>query len=400
MCRDRCRLAIAVGMLVLSIVATTTAVERGSARMSAAPDVEFDVDAPPAHVLGEHHFFIDAARQVPNRRVVPYELNTPHFADYARLHRFVWLPAGERIHSDDGGALEFPVGAVLIITVGYLEDIRDPDSHERIIETRLFVHRRDGWEGLQYVWNDDTSEARLSVVGTRAEVSWTHYDGSRRTHTYLAPNRNECKQCHEIDGVSQPLGPVELRQINRDYAYADGVENQLTHWTHIGYLSGAPHDPANAERIPVWNDPTTGTLNQRARAYLAMNCSSCHRPRGLAITSGLDLSYDQREPVRYGVFKAPVAAGRGAGNGRFAIEPGRPEHSILTFRLQTTDPGMRMPIVGRGIAHDEGVALIEEWIAAMDFPQMAADQAAADRLRDALWNDASGAPTDHTDLKQ
>ena len=47
-----------------------------------------------------------------------------------------------------------------------------------------------------------------------------------------------------------------------------------------------------------------------------MNCSNCHRQRGLAITSGLDLTYDQRMPVRYGVFKAPVAAGRDAGYGR------------------------------------------------------------------------------------
>ena len=69
------------------------------------------------------------------------------------------------IVSREDGRLDFPVGAVPIITVGYLDDIRNPlSSRERIIETRLFVNRRSGWDGLQYVWNSDTTEAELSVA--------------------------------------------------------------------------------------------------------------------------------------------------------------------------------------------------------------------------------------------
>ena len=365
------------------------------------PAVDFDVDAPPARHLSQHHFFVDAAHQIPNRRVVPYDLNTPHFADYAQLHRFIWLPEHESVRCDGGDKFVFPIGTVLILTVGYLEDIRDPTSHEQIIETRLFVNRRTGWEGLQYVWNDDVSEARLSVIGTKADVAWVHYDGSHRRYRYLAPNRNECKQCHEIDGVVQPLGPIEIGQINRDYRYADGVENQLRRWTRVGFLTGTPHDLDEAPRIPVWNDPATGTVDDRARAYLAMNCSNCHRPDGLAATSGLDLRYEQRIPVRYGVFKAPVAAGRGVGNGRFGIEPGHPARSILAYRLASTDPGVRMPIVGRGTTHEEGLALIKKWIALMEFPEMAAAQSAADRLRGGLWKpDPPGSPDPLEDQQQ
>ncbi len=215
------------------------------------PAVDFDVEAPPAQHLSQHYFFVDAAHQIPNRRVLPYDLNTPHFADYAQLHRFVWLPEHKRIRCEGEDKLVFPVGTVLILTVGYLDDIRDPTSHERIIETRLFVNRRAGWEGLQYIWNDDVSEARLSVTGTSADVSWVHYDGSQRRHRYLAPNRNECNQCHEIDGVVQPLGPIDIGQINRDYRYTDGVENQLGHWTRVGYLTGTPHDPDQAREFPL-----------------------------------------------------------------------------------------------------------------------------------------------------
>jgi len=84
--------------------------------------VRFDVDAPAAESFGAYHFFVDAATQAPNRGVIPYRLNTPHFADYAQLHRFLWLPAGKSVLCRDGAALEFPVGAVLILTVGYLAE--------------------------------------------------------------------------------------------------------------------------------------------------------------------------------------------------------------------------------------------------------------------------------------
>jgi len=343
------------------------------------PPAYLDPASEPAAMLGDYHFFLDAKKQIPNTRVVPFDLNTPHFADYAHLRRFLWLPEGTSIVYHEKEDLEYPVGAVLIITISYLHDLRDPALGEDIIETRLFIHRKQGWQGAQYNWNKETTEARLSVTGTSAEVSWVHYDGSNRSHTFLAPNSNQCKQCHEFGGKQVPLGPTKADRINRVFHYADGAENQLSRWSKIGYLTGSPKNPDDAPRMPVWDDPSTGSVHERARAYLEMNCSSCHRPEGIAYTSGLDLTFAQQTPVRYGVFKAPVAAGRGVGNGRFAIEPGRPDRSFLVHRLRSTDPGVRMPIVGRGLQHEEGVALIEQWIAQMQFTEMAQAQVQADR---------------------
>ena len=133
-----------------------------------------------------------------------------------------------------------------------------------------------------------------------------------------------------------------------------------TNWNiglRLAIYRGYPKIENRYRAVPVWDDPQTGDLDSRARAYLDMNCSSCHRPGGIAFTSGLDLRYEQDEPVRFGVYKAPVAAGRSAGNARFVIKPGDPERSILMLRLRSTDPGIRMPIVGRGLMHAEGVEL-------------------------------------------
>ncbi|MEZ6079928.1 MAG: hypothetical protein R3C56_30915 [Pirellulaceae bacterium] len=53
------------------------------------------------------------------------------------------------------------------------------------------------------------------------------------------------------------------------------------------------------------------------------------------------------------------------------------------LRLRSTDPGIRMPIVGRGLMHEEGVELIRQWISEMKYPEMAAHQDRLDQEREA-----------------
>ncbi len=350
----------------------------GTTDATGARPASIDYNADPADLLSTYNLFKDPRNQIPNDGVIPYDLNTPHFADYATLHRFVWMPKGSSCQYGPHGDLEFPTGATIILTVGYARDLRDPKAAEHILETRLWIRKPQGWIGAQYVWNDETTEAKLSLAGERIDVSWIHSDGADRHHTFRVPNRNQCLQCHEINDHIVPLGPVHAQYLNKNFPYSHGSQNQLEYWAKIGYLNGLPANENERPRVAVWNDSSTGDLNARARAYLDMNCSSCHRKGGIGITSGLDLSLDQNEPVRFGIFKAPVAAGRGAGNGRFVIEPGYPERSIMMVRMESTDPGVRMPVVGRGLMHAEGVELIREWISQMDYPDMAASQGKID----------------------
>ena len=46
--------------------------------------------------------------------------------------------------------------------------------------------------------------------------------------------------------------------------------------------------------------------------------------------------------------------------------PGEPEESILLYRMETNDPGAMMPELGRAIRHEEGIALIRQWISELD----------------------------------
>jgi uncharacterized repeat protein (TIGR03806 family) len=336
---------------------------------SAGDQVSFDPAAEPCEKLSSYRFFTDGAAQAPNLGVVPYDLNSPLFSDHATKHRFVWLPPGQSMTYADSGVFEMPVGSVLIKTFSYLADLRDRDSGERLVETRLLVHREEGWEGHVYVWNDDETEAELRVAGARVPVEWVHTDGEPRELSYVVPNTNQCKSCHVVlvDGedVTVPIG-IAARHLNRDLDAGEGPVNQLTRLTGLGHLAGAPEDPADAPRAPVWDDPETGTLDQRARAWLDINCAHCHSQVGPARTSGLDLTPEQSDPRQYGVCKPPVAAGPGSGGRLYDIVPGQPDASILLFRLESVEPEIRMPELLRQTVDTGSLAVIREWISALD----------------------------------
>jgi uncharacterized repeat protein (TIGR03806 family) len=323
---------------------------------AAAPDAEWQ---PPEKLSAYHLFQGDGSAQLPAPGVLPYDINTPLFSDYAGKLRFIQLPPGTSAVYNDSDVFEFPVGAIIIKTFAYPHDARDPSQGRRLIETRLLIHRPEGWIGLPYIWNDAQTEATLRVAGGTRDVRWTHTDGTERTVNYIIPNVNQCLGCHENNRVMRPIGP-KARNLNGNLDYADGPDNQLAHWTKLGYLHGVPSE--QLPRLPVWNDPSTGGLEQRARAWLEMNCAHCHNPAGPGRTSGLDLRYTQDDPGKVGLWKTPVAAGRGSGGRLFDIVPGKPDESILMYRLESTEPGIMMPELGRRLTDTAGVALVRQWI--------------------------------------
>jgi uncharacterized repeat protein (TIGR03806 family) len=296
--------------------------------------------------LSDWHLFNGRLADLkPNDRVIPYDLNSPLFSDYATKSRYVWMPRGTSATYRADDAFDFPTGTILAKTFAY----------DRLIETRLLVRGKNGWVGLPYVWDDAQTEARLQIAPDPVSV---HYRGL--TIDYVIPNTNQCKECHDKSKITGPIGP-KARNLNKDYAYPEGRANQLAYWTRIGYLKGAP-DPAQSPRAPVWDDPASGNLDTRARAYLDINCAHCHNPDGQANTSGLYLSSTERDPLRLGFCKVPVSAGQGSGDLRFDLVGGDPEESILVHRMDSVTPKVMMPELGRAVIHREGVALIRAWV--------------------------------------
>lgn len=327
----------------------------------AANDAAILAEKPPK-LLSDYALFSDLPAQRPAEGVIPYALNTPLFSDHAEKFRFVYVPQGKAAVYDADEAFDFPVGTALVKTFAFPAGLRTLDRHVRLIETRLLIRHEDGWRASAYVWNADGSDAELKIAGAKVEVTLAGVGDDPLIFTYTVPNRNQCKGCHALSGEIVPLGP-KARNLNGSFPYDEGEANQLEHWVQAGILSGAP-SAADAPAVPDWRD-TSAPLDARARAWLDVNCAHCHRREGPASNSGLFLTFGETDRVALGIGKRPVAAGKGSGGRAFDIVPGDPDGSILIHRVESTEPGVMMPELGRSLPDKDAVSLLRDWVTSL-----------------------------------
>lgn len=323
----------------------------------------------------------DGRRLRLNDTVLPYDLSTPLFSDYALKLRTIWMPEGAAASYNDERELDFPVGTILGKTfhyqysdTGIFEKLDSKAALEadgslslekhRLIETRLLVRYEDGWTALPYVWNEVQTDATLEIAGVQFDFHFSSGDRNQESFTYIVPDMNQCAACHVTDNTKKeikPLGP-KARQLNREFAYVSGTANQLKFWAASNRLTGLPATvPENAR----WDERGNEANDDLARAYLDVNCAHCHNPQGSADTSALVLNFEAEVDREFGVCKPPVAVGRGSGDRPYDIYPGKPDKSILLYRMQHDDPAIMMPELGRTTSHAEGVAVIRRWITAL-----------------------------------
>lgn len=329
-----------------NLLMMAAAASLGAAALAAplsAPQAVNDIavsETPLPGKLSDFGFFSDPARQVPVPGVTPYRLNTPLYSDGAEKLRFLYLPAGASARSDGEGLLVLPVGAALIKTFAFGEG-----DDRRLIETRVLLHRADGWTALPYRWNEAQTEATLAIAGGRVELTTPEGEAI----SYRVPNKNQCKECHGVDGKVVPIGP-KARNLSSEW---------LEGMTASGHLDRVP---IGADQLPLWEQRGSAGAAGAARAYLDVNCAHCHRPGATASNSGLDLRWEQDDLQALGVGKRPVAAGRGSGGLLFDVVPGKPEESILLHRMNSLEPGVAMPELGKSTVDKEGTAVVEQWI--------------------------------------
>jgi len=307
--------------------------------------------------LSEYHFFTGKLSELnPSENVAPYDLNSALFSDYAKKKRFIYIPDGKKIGLRKTEVIDFPTGTVLIKNFHYTDD-QLKNQPGKILETRLLIKEENGWKALPYIWNESQTEAYLEIAGGSIPV---FLNNQEKPIDYGIPTMAECKSCHEKKGKIEPIGPT-VRQLNRKYEYEEGKFNQLSYLHKIGWIEGSVN-PFEMEISANYSDPDSGTPEERARAYIDINCAHCHRPEGPAKNSGLNLRYNNRDPFSLGINKAPVAAGKGSGGLSYDIVSGKPEKSILFYRMKSTDPAVMMPELGKKTIHHEGLELIREWI--------------------------------------
>lgn len=312
--------------------------------------------------------------------VVPYDLNTALFTDYALKSRGIYIPEGTTITYKDNEVFDFPVGSLIVKTFYYPADLRKPTENIQLVETRVLVRHAEGWRANPYVWNAEQTDAVLKPSGEVQRRTFIGLDGEERTANYLVPQRNDCQGCHSRkvdDGATEaflPIGP-KARNMNRVHVYGEAGEvNQLTYLADRGWLTGMPAIetvPKAYDFAPIEAHGLAGIaeedIERAARDYLDINCAHCHSPTGVqGITSQLFLNHDNNDQFRLGVCKKPGSAGNATGGHDYDIVPSDPESSILHFRMDTVDAGKMMPLLARSLRHNEGVELIHAWISGME----------------------------------
>ena len=289
--------------------------------------------------------------------MLPYDLNDAQFSDYSVKARGLWLPSGTSAAYDAAQPFTFPLGTILTQSFGFPDDVRRAQPNLRWVETRLLVSTDGGWRADPYVWPDDGGDAALVLDGGAIPVSWIGLDGGLVNTTWPVPGVDACAECHSVRGTTTPIGP-KARQLNRAYAYPDRAENQLAHWTRLGALTGAPADLSAAPLLVPWDDPSAGTVAQRARAYLEGNCAHCHNPDGIAASdNSLFLVASETGASSYGVCLSP-----GVSQARYDIDPGNPADSYVVYRMTATQAPDVMPPLGRTVVDQQALPLVTEWI--------------------------------------
>ena len=272
-------------------------------------------------------------------KVFKYDLHTELFTDYAHKLRTIALPQGEALRYQDDGFPIFPTGTVISKTFYYNLDETDPSSDRHIIETRVLIKRASEWEIGNYVWNEEMTEAFLDGDQHDVKVDYKDENGALQSVDYVVPGSFDCTKCHSNSGNVTPIGP-KLRTMN----FEVNGGNQLQKFIDTGHLINAPQPDAIAT-IPDWEDDVNYTLEERARAYLDVNCAHCHEPGGFCVDqSTLDLRFetsleDSNIYIR-----------------RFSIGT----------RMSFYSPGSSMPFIGTTMVHTEGYQLVQEYLDSLD----------------------------------
>ncbi len=352
----------------------------------------------------------------PNHRlapgVIPFDINAPMWSDGATAERFLGLPGDSQI---DTGATNvwvyqtknewrYPTNAVLGKTLS-LAVQAGPTASRRRLETQLLHFDGLDWHAYSYRWNESQTDALLvDSIGDELTVpvpDVTASDG-KGEQTWRFHSRAECLRCHNPwVNVALAFTGAQLNRprstsaatTNSSIAVDSASANQLRWLSRQGYFDR----PLGESARPVFADPydTAADLGERARAWLHVNCSHCHREgAGGSVVSHFD--YDTRLSDMKAVGRPPSQGSLGLQHAA-VIAAQDPASSVLYYRIASTGQG-RMPLIGSRRVDVDGLRLLHDWISSLGQPSPSRLNSTVAKMPSA--ETLSGWPRDPLDLAQ
>ena len=310
--------------------------------------------------LSETGLFADITKLEPAEGVIPYAINAEAWHDHAKARRLLALPGKTKLGIYDRtevtkgyvkGAWSFPDGAVIAKTLSLEMESGNPAT-ERLIETQVLHRHNDQWHAVNYLWNEDGTDAMLAPDeggDSLFEVKDPRAPGGVRLQSWRHASRTECMLCH--NNRTGNIWSFNVAQLNTGKQLERLAQSNL-------FKHPLPRDRTSIA------DPYDSTfdIGDRARAYLHVNCTHCHtRGGGGTAVFQTRIEYSLAETLL--VKGRPVQGDLGILD-PYLIAPGDPYRSVLYHRLAKLGPG-HMPQFGSRIIDEKGLALIGRWITEM-----------------------------------
>lgn len=335
-------------------------------RLNRNPDAGKVSDFP--RKLSASGFFADVAKQEPAAGVLPYEINAHRWADHATSERWAGIPGAGKItvaKREWGvvgrGRLTFPEDTVLALTYSMEMERGNADS-KRKIETQIMHFNGLQWGAYSYRWNDAGTDAEL--IGPKGdeialEVKDTHAPGGIRRQNWRFFSRSECLRCHTIWNNFTP--GFTGAQLKKDLL--ETLELRV--------------DPQ-----PLTDPYGDDDAQWKARSYLHVNCSVCHREAGGGAVRSF-MNFDRPLKDSRMINEKPVLGDLGLPEGR-VIAAGEPTRSVLLYRMTTAGRG-HMPYLGGKLIDDAGILAVRDWIATMKREERVPESVQRQIAAEAAW---------------
>lgn len=325
-------IAFTIGLIILVII--SCAKEEFNANIE-IPDFAFPKTVVFEDSLSSYEIFEGTLSNLsPSEGFELLELSSVLFTDYSHKQRLVKIPIGTQMTKSGDGTIDFPNGTILTKTFFYYNDERDTTLGKRVLETRLEIKENNEWNAATYIWNQNQTDATLELNGLDTPISWLDENGIGRSTIYHIPTENECMTCHQSNSKMTPLGPT-LLNLNRNVERNGNTLNQITYLQNLGLIN--QFSVHQIGQMVDYND-LNASLEDRGRAYLAMNCAHCHKPDSWERSAEREFDFRYETPFN--------AAG--------ILYEGEKIKRALQDR--------EMPLIGTTMLDEKGINLILEYL--------------------------------------
>ena len=302
---------------------------------------------------GPPGLFADDACKVLAEGVASYTPNYDLWADGASKQRYIYLPPGTQIDTQNPDRWNFPVGTRIYKTFS-LDGLK---LETRVLEKTAPAAAAESWQFTAWVWGADQKRVAPAAASGESNVLGTAHD---------VPSAAQCQTCHAqpgLDGVNG-FGAVQLNNDARGWNLRKLIAEQRL----VNGAGGALNVDEQRARLP--GDEAA----QAALGYLHGNCAHCHggpSPRAsLTLTALVGLTDVSKAPAYAGSCNCLKRwTGRLAKDGSglsLRIMPGAAAHSGIVARMSVRKQGEQMPPVGTELVDDYGVSTVAAWIDALD----------------------------------